>query len=121
MWLTDPLAPDFNAIANFRKVNSAATRRVCREFVVLCRRLNLFSHALVAIDGSKFKSVSSRDRSFTAGKVTKRRKGLDESVARDVAELDRVDRDPTLVPEDRVCHLKCTLEKLGALGTHLCD
>src|SRR5678816_4578281 len=50
MWLTGRLAPDFKTIANFRKDNGAAIRQVCRQFIVLCRRLNLFSEAIVAID-----------------------------------------------------------------------
>jgi hypothetical protein len=51
--------PDFRTIADFRKNNGTAIREVCREFVVLCRRLELFNEASVAIDGSKFKAVNS--------------------------------------------------------------
>jgi transposase len=58
MWLTGRLAPDFKTIARFRKDNGKAIRRVCRQFVVVCQRLNLFAEAIVAIDGSKFKAVS---------------------------------------------------------------
>ena len=65
MWLTGRLMPDFKTIADFRKDNGKAIRAVCREFVVLCRKLNLFSQALVAIDGSKFKAVNNRDKNFT--------------------------------------------------------
>ena len=53
--------PDFKTIADFRKDNGKALRNVCREFIVLCRQLNLFSEAIVAIDGSKFKAVNNRD------------------------------------------------------------
>src|SRR5450432_4601282 len=66
MWLTGRLMPDFKTIANFRKDNGKAIRRVCRQFVVLCRRLNLFTAAIVAIDGSKFKAVNNRDKNFTS-------------------------------------------------------
>lgn len=72
MWLTGRLAPDFKTIADFRKDNGAAIRKVCRQFVLLCRRLDLFSHALVAVDGSKFKAVNNRDRNFTRAKVQRR-------------------------------------------------
>src|SRR6266702_8615236 len=65
VWLTGRLMPDFKTIADFRKENGEAIRRVCREFVMLCRRLELFSAASVAIDGSKFKAVNTRDRNFT--------------------------------------------------------
>ena len=56
MWLTGRLAPDFKTIADFRKDNGEAIRSVCREFIVLCRQLNLFTEAIVAIDGSKFRA-----------------------------------------------------------------
>src|ERR1700738_3984113 len=65
IWLTGRLMPDFKTIADFRKDNGEAIRKVCRAFVVLCRRLELFSEASVAIDGSKFKAVNTRDRTFT--------------------------------------------------------
>jgi transposase len=55
MWLTGRLAPDFKTIADFRKDNGSAIRAACRQFITLCRRLDLFTHAIVAIDGSKFK------------------------------------------------------------------
>ena len=69
MWLTGRLMPDFKTIANFRKDNGRAIRAVCRQFIVLCRRLDLFTQALVAIDGSKFKAVNNRDKNFTAAKL----------------------------------------------------
>ena len=72
MWLTGRLAPDFKTIADFRKHNGEAIRLVCREFVVLCRKLELFTDAFVAIDGSKFKAVNNRDRNFTKAKLKRR-------------------------------------------------
>ena len=72
IWLTGKLSADFKTIADFRRDNGKSIRRVCREFVVLCRSLNLFSDALVAIDGSKFKAVNGRDRNFTQHKLKAR-------------------------------------------------
>jgi len=72
MWLTGRLAPDFKTIANFRRDNGTAIRAVCSQFVILCRRLNLFTRGVVAIDGSKFKAVNNRDKNFTMHKVAKR-------------------------------------------------
>src|SRR5881275_3079337 len=72
VWLTGRLMPDFKTIADFRKDNGEAIRKVCREFVVLCRRLELFTVASVAIDGSKFKAVNTRDRNFTQAKMLRR-------------------------------------------------
>src|SRR5450631_489919 len=80
MWLTGRLAPDFKTIASFRRDNGPAIRSVCREFIVLCRRLNLFSEAIVAIDGSKFKAVNNRDKNFTDNKLKKRMAQLEESI-----------------------------------------
>ena len=114
IWLTGRLAPDFKTIADFRKDNGGAITAVCSRFIALCRTMQVFSHAVVAIDGSKLKAVNSRDRNFTVGKVKGRRKQLEESVARYLAELDRADRDATLLPEGRVPHLKDKLAKLRA-------
>jgi transposase len=66
MWLTGRLAPDFKTIAVFRKGNGPAIRATCRRFIALCRRLNLFAHAVAAIDGSKFKAVNARTRTSPA-------------------------------------------------------
>ena len=77
VWLTGRLMPDFKTIADFRKDNGEAIRRVCREFVVLCRRLELFNEASVAIDGSKFKAGNTRDRNFTQAKMQRRLAQID--------------------------------------------
>src|SRR5208282_4434521 len=71
MWLTGRLTPDFKTIADFRKDNGPAIRATCRRFVEMCRRLNLFAHAVAAIDGSKFKAVNARDKNFTRAKLRK--------------------------------------------------
>jgi Transposase and inactivated derivatives len=113
MWLTGRLAPDFKTIADFRKDNGAAIRQVCREFVVLCRRLDLFSQALVAIDGSKFKAVNNRDRNYTRAKVQRRLEQIEVSVARYLSELDSADRQGTAhVAEARTTRLREKVAKL---------
>jgi transposase len=106
IWLTGRLMPDFKTIADFRKDNGKAIRSVCREFIVLCGELNLFSEAIVAIDGSKFKAVNNRDKNFTDRKLKARMQQLEESIARYMSELDRADREPALVTEARVEHIK---------------
>ena len=108
--------PDFKTIADFRKDNGSAIRAVCREFVFLCRRLDLFSEAIVAVDGSKFKAVNNRDKNFTDRKLEARIQQLEESIARYMIELDRADRDPNLVPEARVAHLK---EKIASAKEYI--
>jgi len=101
MWLTGRLAPDFKTIANFRRDNGPAIRAVCVQFIELCRRLNLFTKAIVAIDGSKFKAVNNRDKNFTVTKVAKRMEQVDASIARYLAALDQADRQDSDIAEPR--------------------
>ena len=106
MWLSGRLAPDFKTIADFRRDNGTAIRKVCREFVELSRQIGLFGEAVVAIDGSKFKAVNNRDRNFTPHKLRARVQQLEESIARYLNDLDRADREPASVPAARVSQLK---------------
>src|SRR6266542_4238991 len=112
MWLVGRLAPDFKTIADFRKDNGEAIRAVCRQFVELCRRLKLFTGAVVAIDGSKFKAVNNRDKNYTVAKVTGRMEQVDASIARYLRALDRADREESDVAEDKSVRLK---EKIAGL------
>src|SRR5213078_289879 len=72
MWLTGWLAPDHKTIADFRKDNGTAIRKVCARFVALCRGMGLLTQAIVAIDGSKFKAVNNRDKNLTRAKMDRR-------------------------------------------------
>lgn len=126
MWLTGRLAPDFKTIADFRRDNGPAIRGVCSRFMDLCRRAGLFSEAVVAIDGSKFKAVNNRDQNLTERKLKARLEQLDESVARYLDELDRADRQPASVPEMRVARLKekitgikAQMQRLNELGEQM--
>ena len=95
MWLTGRLAPDFKTIADFRKDNGEAIRLVCREFVMLCRKLGLLNNTLVAIDGSKFKAVNNRDKNFTRAKMKRRLAEVESSVDRYLEQLTEVDTTET--------------------------
>src|SRR6202035_2220825 len=96
MWLLGRLAPDHKTIADFRKDNGPALRKVCARFVELCREMGLLATASVAIDGSKFKDVNNRDKNSTRAKVDRRRAQLEESVARYLSQLDTAARqEPT--------------------------
>lgn len=112
MWLTGRLMPDFKTIADFRSDNGMAIRSVCRQFILLCQRLDLFADGEVAIDGSKFKAVNNRDKNFTDHKLKARIEQLEENIARYMEELDRADRQPALVNLSRVTHIK---EKIALL------
>jgi transposase len=113
MWLTGRLVPDHKTIADFRKDNGPAIRKVCAQFVTLCRRLGLLAGASVAIDGSKFKAVNNRDRNFTSAKMKRRMAQIEESVARYLHQLDSADRqEPSLAQTMRTTRLKEKIERL---------
>jgi transposase len=112
MWLIGRLTPDFKTIADFRKDNGKAIRRVCSQFVVSCRQLNLFSEAIVAIDGSKFKAVNNRDRNFTRAKMKRRMEQIEESIDRYLSRLDTADRQEPPVVQVKVDRLR---DKISAL------
>jgi transposase len=112
MWLTGRLTPDYKTIADFRKDNGAAIRNVCRQFIVLCRELELFSEAIVAIDGSKFKAVNNRDKNFTSAKMKRRLAQIEESIARYLTAMDTADRSEPEVAQLKKDRLQ---EKISAL------
>jgi len=112
MWLTGRLAPDFKTIANFRRDNGPAIVAVCGQFVELCRRLDLFTKAIVAIDGSKFKAVNNRDKNYTTAKLAKRMQQVDASITRYLAALDQADQRDSDVAEARTERIN---EKIAGL------
>ena len=122
--------PDFKTIADFRKDNGPAIRDVCRQFVVLCRRIHLLDNASVAIDGSKFKAVNAREKNFTRDRLKRRMAAIEKTIARYLSELDRADRQQAAtgvpIPEakvaqlmERVDGLKGEIKRLSALETKL--
>ena len=117
MWLLGRLAPDHKTIADFRKDNGLALRKVCARFVELCRGIGLLATASVAIDGSKFKPVNNRDKNFTRAKVERRRAQLEESVARYLSQLDTADQqEPTGALAAKVTKLNEKLTTEGGMG-----
>ena len=120
MWLTGRLVPDHKTIADFRKDYGSAIKQVCVQFVELCRQMGLLATASVAIDGSKFKAVNTRDKNFTRGKVERRRAQLEESVARYLAQLDTADlQEPSEELAAKTAHLREKLLKLEGEMQHL--
>jgi transposase len=114
MWLTGRLAPDHKTIADFRKDNGPAIRKVCAQFVALCRKIGLLTKPSVAIDGSKFKAVNNRDKNFTRAKMERRLEQIEESVARYLSQLDTADRqEPSDALAVKTAHLKEKLAKLA--------
>jgi transposase len=128
MWLTGRLMPDFKTIARFRKDNGKAIRNVCRQFIVLCQRLGLFSEALVAIDGSKFKAVNNRDRNFTSAKLQRRMEEIESSINRYLIDLDTADRQEPVIAkirserlQDKIAVLKEQMKALKEIEIRLND
>jgi hypothetical protein len=117
MWLTGRLAPDFKTIADFRRHNGEAIRLVCREFVMLCRKLSLLAGAFVAIDGSKFKAVNNRDKNFTRAKMKRRLAEVEASIDRYLAQMREADRqepasEDTEALQDKVARLREEMSRL---------
>src|SRR5437867_8319444 len=126
MWLTGRLMPDFKTIANFRKDNGPAIRNVCRQCIVLCRRLDLFSQAIVAIDGSKFKAVNNRDKNFTRAKMQRRIAQIQASVERYLTAMDTADRAQPAVAQlkkgqlqDKIAALKDQMQQLKEIEARM--
>jgi len=116
MWLTGRLTPDFKTIADFRKNNGHAIRLVCREFIMLCKKLDLFAEAFVAIDGSKFKAVNNRDRNFTKAKLQRRLEQIDESIDRYLSQIASADRQEAAMAKAKAQRLA---KKSTALKTEM--
>jgi transposase len=112
MWLTGRLAPDFKTIADFRRDNGAAIRATCRQFVMLCRQLDLFAEAIVAIDGSKFKAVNTRDKNFTRASIRRRMEQVEASIDRYLSALATADRHDGEIAKQKSVRLK---DKLASL------
>jgi transposase len=113
IWLTGRLKPDFKTIAYFRKDNGPAIRKVCQEFVALCRNMNLLDGEVVAIDGRRFKAVNAKAKNYTRGKLRQKLGEIDKAIERYLGELDRADevfeQTGTVLPEAR---MESTLRKL---------
>jgi transposase len=126
MWLLNRLSPDHKTIADFRKENGPAIKKVCAQFVELCRKMGLLAKASVAIDGSKFKAVNNRDKNFTKAKLERRRTRLEQSVARYLAQLtaDRQEQSETIELKkprlrEKLTKLKSEMAKLEAIEKQL--
>ncbi len=112
IWLTGRLMPDHKTIGEFRRKNRRAIRRVCAEFVGICRGLKLFEQVIVAIDGSKFKAVNSRDKNFTRKSIKRRMKRLQEHIDRYLTILDEADK---RAPEEHKYTAEELAEKIASM------
>jgi transposase len=118
MWLAQRLAPDFKTIADFRKDNGPAIRAACRQFIALCRRLDLFVHAVAAIDGSRFKAVNTRDKNFTRASIQRRMEQVEASIERYMSALETADRREGELAVAKAVRLK---DKIASLREQMKD
>jgi len=112
MWLINRLTPDFKTIADFRKDNGSAIKACCRQFMMICKQLNLFAESLIAIDGSRFKAVNNRDRNFTRAKVKRRIQSINKGLERYLEQLDSADRQERAIPRVKTEHINKQIESL---------
>jgi len=127
MWLLRKLQPDFKTIADFRKENTDALKKVCREFTLLCKKLNLFGGELVAIDGSKFNAVNHDSRTYTKKKLQRLLKEIDEKIETYFGQIDSADiaestvalREAPHIIREHIAHLKEHKAELEELQKYL--
>ena len=112
MWLLRRLRPAFKTIADFRKDHSQALKQVCREFTLLCKRLDLFGQELIAIDGSKFKAGTSKERNFGEKKLTRLLQQINEKIHAYLKELDENDHLESQAKNPTADELKAKIEQL---------
>ncbi|AZG78900.1 IS1182 family transposase [Methylocystis rosea] len=123
IWLLRSLKPDFKTIADFRSANRAAFKKVFREFVILCRRLDLFGRELLAVDGTRIKAVNNKDRNFTTGSLQKFIAAADKKLEDYLKRLDAGDAEDRATTGSRVKNLAEKIEALnkkrGEYAAHL--
>jgi transposase len=91
MWLMRKLRPDFKTIADFRKGNTKALKKIFQEFFVICKKLELFGGELLAVDGSKFRASNSKKKNFSAAKLKNLIQKTDERIDQYLKQLDEGD------------------------------
>jgi transposase len=112
IWLLRHLKPDFKTIADFRRDNRNAFRPVFRQFVLLCRQLDLFGRELLAVDGTRIKAVNNKDRNFTRASLTKFIELADVKLDDYLQRLDQSDANEVKTGGSRVKNLA---EKIAAI------
>jgi len=116
MWLLGRLAPDFKTIADFRRDNGKGIKNTCRAFIGLCRQMNMFTDVIVAIDGSKFKAVNSKENNYTPKKLQFHIARVEKHIDEYLKQLDDSDKEDQQVIDDTPVK-----EKIAWLKNRLCE
>jgi transposase len=124
MWLLGRLSPDFKTIADFRKDNGKGIKNTCRTFIDLCRDLNMFTDAVVAIDGSKFKAVNSKKNNYTPAKLKFHIERVERHIDEYLNQLETADEEENESADDisiekKISELKEKLAELKVLETQV--
>jgi transposase len=112
MWLTGRLTPDFKTIADFRRDHGEAIRAVCRQFIVICRQLNLFASHIVAIDGSKFRAVNNQNKNYTRAKMNRSLAKIEKSLDKYFAQLESADREESALADVKAERIERKIDSL---------
>lgn len=120
IWLCEQLHPDFKTIAAFRTANAAGIKGVVIEFRRWCLAAGLYGKEIVAVDGSKFKAVNSKQRNYTGAKLKKILARERARIAEYLAAMDAAD-----VAEAEAEETELTAEqlqaKIAALDSYLAE
>ncbi|HOJ11735.1 MAG TPA: IS1182 family transposase [Clostridiales bacterium] len=109
-YLLGKLTPDFRTISDFRKDNAKALKKVFSTFVKLCLKLNLYQKELLAVDGSKFRAVNSKNNVYNAEVLEKKLKRIDEHIAEYLSQMDKNDEVEPDAPSPE--KIKAAIEEL---------
>ena len=112
MWLLKNLTPDFKTIADFRKDNPAAIKKLFKSFVFFCKQLDLFGGEVVGLDGTKVKAVNSKKRNFNEDKLIKKLKDIEEKIEAYLKELEVNDTEESSINQPDANELKKKIEQL---------
>ena len=112
IWLLRHLKPDFKTIADFRRINHKVFRLVFRQFVLLCKQLDLFGRELLAVDGTRIKAVNNKDRNFTRASLAEFIRLADKKLDDYLQRLDHSDATEQSAGGARVANLA---EKIAAV------
>ena len=116
MWLLGRLAPDFKTIADFRKDNGKGIKNTCQAFIDICRQLNMFTDVIVAIDGSKFKAVNSKENNYTPKKVQFHIARVEKHIDKYLKQLDDSDKE-----DEKAIDETPIKDKIDWLKKRLCE
>ena len=111
-WLLKKLQPDFRTISDFRKENTEGLKKVCKEFTLLCKKLNLFGGELIAIDGSKFSAVNHNSKTISKKEISELIQQIDKNIEDHFSNIEKQDAIEQSVEQTSTEELQKAISKL---------